>query len=120
MKCIVCHKELSGKQQKYCSRKCHNQHGNLKFQKYEVQQKRALERKLSAIENKGGCCQICGYSRNLAALVFHHLDPTKKEFSLTAREFSNNSLDTLERELEKCQLLCGNCHMEIHYPHLAT
>ena len=60
----------------------------------------------------GGQCQICGYEKYLGALEFHHLDPTVKEFALGHRRGLNK--ETLKKELDKCQLLCSNCHKEVH------
>lgn len=68
--------------------------------------------KLLAIEYKGGKCIICGYNKCARALQFHHIDPNEKEFNI-----SMTTAFTLERnkaELDKCVLLCANCHSEIH------
>lgn len=111
--CIVCSKQLSGRQQKYCSNKCKNAVN----QNYTKQQERGKTRRLALIQSLGGCCQICGYNKNYAALCFHHTDPSIKEHKLTIREMSNNTFDKILKESEKCILLCHNCHMEIHYPH---
>jgi DNA-binding CsgD family transcriptional regulator len=60
----------------------------------------------------GGRCVLCGYSRSIRALEFHHLDPTLKRFGLSARGITQ-SLETLRREARKCVLLCSNCHAEV-------
>lgn len=73
---------------------------------------RQRERKKQAIQYKGGKCEICGYSKCFAALDFHHLDPSAKEFSLSAGKFT--SFARFKTELDKCQLLCANCHREVH------
>jgi hypothetical protein len=67
--------------------------------------------KLKAIEYKGGKCQICDYSRCHQALEFHHLDPTQKEFALSG---ISRSWDLIRCEVDKCILVCANCHREIH------
>ena len=64
-----------------------------------------------AIEYKSGKCQICGYNKCLQALEFHHLDPKGKDFPLSG---STKSWDNIKNELDKCILLCANCHREIH------
>jgi hypothetical protein len=112
--CIVCTTPLNGVQSKYCSRKCHNDSSNKKHQDYVAQQKRAHGRKREFIALKGGCCSICGYNKNMAALEFHH--ENEKDFSLNVRTLSNRSMKLLLKELEKCTLLCSNCHREHHYP----
>ncbi len=74
--------------------------------------------KLEAVKNKGGACIVCGYKKNLGALVFHHVDPSIKERSLDVRSISNMKKEDFENEISKCSLLCHNCHYEEHYPHL--
>ncbi len=63
------------------------------------------------IQLGGGCCRICGYSRSIHALTFHHIEPTRKGFHIAGAH--NRSLETLRAELTKCTLLCANCHDEI-------
>lgn len=69
--------------------------------------------KRRAIEYKGGCCELCGYSRCVEALEFHHEDPSEKEFGLGQRGLTR-SWEKIKAELDKCQLLCANCHREVH------
>jgi 5-methylcytosine-specific restriction endonuclease McrA len=66
-----------------------------------------------ALEYKGGSCQICGYKKSKRALSFHHIDPNKKDFGISTRGFTR-SWEKTKSELDKCVLLCMNCHMEIH------
>jgi len=75
-------------------------------------------RKIKLITTAGGRCSLCGYSKNLAALVFHHTDSASKDFKLDMRSLSNRKLEPVLAEIEKCILLCSNCHAEIHNPHL--
>jgi transposase-like protein len=65
----------------------------------------------AVIAEAGGCCAICGYARNPAALQFHHVDPATKEFTL--RNGDTRSLDRMRVEAAKCVLLCANCHAEV-------
>lgn len=120
-KCIICEIELQGNQSKYCSNKC-KQKGHYSKHKTNTnttysQFKRADVRKKDFINLKGGCCNKCGYNRNYAALHFHHL--RDKSFPLDSRNIGNRSLKSLLIELDKCILLCANCHMEEHYPELS-
>lgn len=64
------------------------------------------------IAYKGGKCQICGYKRCNRSLTFHHLDPKTKTFNF-AGNHTRKWVD-IERELDKCILLCHNCHNEVH------
>lgn len=116
--CAVCHAPITGKRSKFCSRLCHNRHGNTKHQVYQCQQRRGLLRKIRLINMLGGYCVKCGYSANYAALSFHHRDPTQKSFALDARSCSNRKWQKLVTEARKCQLLCLRCHAELHHPFL--
>jgi transposase len=64
------------------------------------------------VREAGGACRICGYSRCVSALEFHHLVPAEKSFSLS-EEGVTRSLARARAEAGKCVLLCGNCHAEV-------
>jgi transposase len=64
------------------------------------------------VEEAGGVCLICGYSRCIAALEFHHRDRKKKLFALS-RQGVTRSLEKARAEARKCILLCSNCHVEV-------
>lgn len=74
----------------------------------------ALQKALKerAVAYKGGRCQICGYSKYIGALDFHHLDPKLKEFEIGQSRYSFSEL--VRSELDKCVLLCRCCHAEVH------
>lgn len=69
--------------------------------------------KEKCIEYKGGKCMACGYSKCNAVLEFHHLDPTQKDFGI-ARKGSTRAWHKVKAELDKCAMLCANCHREHH------
>jgi len=75
--------------------------------------KRRKKVRSQAVETKGGKCQICGYSKCMNALEFHHTDPTKKDFSVSV-DGSTRSWARVKAEIGKCLLVCANCHREIH------
>lgn len=60
---------------------------------------------------RGGKCVRCGYNKCSSALEFHHLDPSKKDFTISNSQFRLK--DGVE-ESKKCVLLCSNCHKELH------
>ena len=79
---------------------------------YEHVKKSRQKTRDKAYEYLGGCCKICGYNKYKEALDFHHLDPSKKEFSLGSGD--TISWERTQKELDKCVLLCANCHRETH------
>jgi AraC-like DNA-binding protein len=74
--------------------------------------RRRKEIKRLLVADAGGACRICGYSRSMAGLHFHHVDPAGKAFALSARGVTL-SLEAARAEAEKCILLCSNCHAEV-------
>ena len=70
------------------------------------------KRKTQAVAYKGGVCCLCGYSRCLRSLHFHHLDPSKKSFALSDKGHTR-SWENAKKELDKTVLVCANCHGEI-------
>lgn len=75
-----------------------------------AEQRRKNKRMLLA--EFGGSCVNCGYDKCAAALQFHHIDPTTKEFGL-AQQGHTIGYDRLVEEAKKCILLCANCHVEV-------
>lgn len=73
--------------------------------------------KQKSLEYKGGKCSVCGYFRCQRALQFHHLDPSKKDFTISGK---SKAWETIRQELDKCALVCANCHAEIHAGILST
>lgn len=69
--------------------------------------------KLKAVEYLGGKCSVCGYNKCIDALEFHHKDPTQKDFGIS-QYGATHSWNKLKKELDKCVLLCSNCHRELH------
>ncbi len=74
--------------------------------------KRRKAMRLRAIGYKGGKCSRCGYDRCLGALEFHHTDG-RKDFSIS-QDGLTRSWARIEKEIEKCVLMCANCHREEH------
>ena len=67
--------------------------------------------KTKLIEYKGGECKICGYKKCIQAMEFHHLNPKEKDFTISGKSWS---FERLKSEVDKCILICSNCHAEIH------
>jgi hypothetical protein len=75
--------------------------------------KRRKNLKKKSVEYKGGKCIVCGYDRSIEALHFHHLDNTQKDFGISQGGFTR-SWEKVKNEIDKCVLVCSNCHSEIH------
>jgi hypothetical protein len=74
-----------------------------------TRRKQKLKRIL--VEEAGGRCTVCGYDRCIVNLGFHHVDPSKKSFAMSAK--TGKSLAAFRKEAKKCVLVCANCHGEI-------
>lgn len=97
----LCENEIPDKaSRKFCCRSCQN--------KYYVDRRR-LEIKIKAIAYKGGECQSCGFKGAISCFDFHHLDPSTKSFSISDKPHTR-SWERTKKELDKCDLLCANCH----------
>lgn len=71
-----------------------------------------IKKKTMLVKTLGGKCKICGYNRYIGALDFHHLDPSKKKFSLSVKGLCY-SWESILQEAQKCVILCKNCHAEV-------
>ena len=70
-------------------------------------------RKLNLIKVCGNKCNLCGYDKTVAALEFHHINPEEKDYNIAAKG-TCHQLETDLKEVQKCILVCANCHREIH------
>lgn len=123
--CLNCGKELTGQQKKFCCKQCkmeyYKKERDGKSYNSEYSQKKDAHGyylKYKLILARGGKCERCGYDKNIAALQFHHINPEDKSFTLDARTIERKSDEEVIEEFNKCQLLCANCHMELHHPEL--
>jgi len=78
----------------------------------EAVERRRRKIKRILVKEAGGACVLCGYSRTLAALHFHHVDPAEKSFGLGHKGVTL-SLEAARAEAAKCVLLCATCHAEV-------
>ncbi len=74
--------------------------------------KRRKVLKEKSVQYKGGKCELCGYNKCVEALDFHHLDPMTKKFGIGHKGYTR-SWQEIQNELDKCILVCANCHREI-------
>ena len=79
----------------------------------EYAYKRRLERKLWAVNYLGNKCSKCGITYPHYVYDFHHKNPKEKEFAISLILYYSE--ESLKKELDKCALLCANCHREEHW-----
>jgi len=102
--CVVCgepaEKNVDGSVKKFCE----------KHKKVYVKLNKVLrqKQKQKAVDYKGGKCMQCGYNKSMAAMDFHHRDRSQKDKNW--KKLRRYGLDKLKNELDKCDLLCKNCH----------
>lgn len=82
---------------------------------YNIKSVAARRKKLRvmAIEKAGGKCVRCGYNKYLEVLEFHHKNPSEKLFGIGQKGLTR-SWTKIQAEIDKCNLLCANCHREQH------
>lgn len=70
--------------------------------------------KSQCVAYKGGKCQRCGLVDDPCVYDFHHRDPNEKDFGLASRR-KYGFIKSVKLELDKCDLLCSNCHRKEHH-----
>ncbi len=103
--CKDCKKSLSLNKDNFYIGPSFNREQCKKCQKNE-QIKKRYKFKIDIISKKGSQCKICEYKKSVKVLSFNHLDPSKKEFSIS--NISKENIKHIESELEKCILVCRN------------
>ena len=78
----------------------------------KTQKEKRRKFKSNCIEYKGGECSCCGYNASDQALDFHHINPSDKDFEIS--KYRGKFSEKVIKELDKCMLVCSNCHREIH------
>ena len=98
---------------------CHQEehyHINQLIEKPSKQTVKGRKVRDKLIQLKGGKCEICNYNKCNSSLCFHHIDESTKLFQIDNRVCNGYKYERLLEEVSKCQLLCHNCHMELHHP----
>ena len=75
------------------------------------QTNRRREIKAQAVEYLGGKCAICNQVYPQCVYDFHHKDLSNKDYSISVNA---KSFETMKPELDKCILICSNCHRVVH------
>jgi hypothetical protein len=114
-------KKTGKRLQPYCKNCQHINHSEWYEKNKENRQKRIYERKkeitrwLSTIkEEKKLECSICGENR-LPVLDFHHRNSEEKDYNIHEMANRGFSRKNILKEIEKCDVVCSNCHRMLHY-----
>lgn len=74
---------------------------------------KARDIKRRCVEYLGGKCKHCGQIYHPIIYDFDHREPQHKEFKISGKAIYR--WKELKKELDKCDLLCSNCHRLRHY-----
>lgn len=110
--------------QNYC-KLCKKEHDHKHYLKHKDKNKEKRRGKLRPWLDeykKNLKCVKCNYDKCISSLDFHHLDSKIKDINISniiaSRKYESNielGIETLLKEVEKCVVLCANCHREFHY-----
>ena len=105
-KCECCQKEIKYKK-----------NGTIKICSSCKLKSKKQARRISAANYKNNECEICGLKRNtiddLEIFDFHHIDRSIKSFEL-GDGIHTYKWEIIKQELDKCMMLCANCHRKQH------
>ena len=110
--CLICQKEFvtASATRKYCY-DCSPSSKIASKAEIITAIRRAMKKE--AVRRRGGKCERCGYDKSIRALSFHHRNPSEKAFGISCSGVTHNWEEYLQ-EVDKCDLLCANCHAEEH------
>ena len=107
-RCIEC--DRLGKRESY------HKHYEDNKERFQVRRKSYESNNKKYIQDIKSCgCIVCG-EKDIACLDFHHLKD--KEFNIS-NEIRNLSIENLKKEINKCIVLCSNCHRKLRYYNLS-
>lgn len=100
---------------------CHRKHHFIENTEKRTNQRPVINKEIF-LEFKGEIsCKLCGYSDCVACLCFHHRDAEDKKFQLATVYVTESFKSlaelstTVQDEINKCDLLCINCHKHEHF-----
>lgn len=87
---------------------CKDCHTNYMKQRYAEKQNIIEEQK--SLQH----CAKCGESRGYL-LDYHHLNPNEKDNTIARMTSNKYKIEDIQKEIQKCIVLCANCHREFHH-----
>ena len=125
-RCRVCGKEFMDRSRSqtaiYCSRKCCKKISDEKYyeknrltlnKKMRENHRKRIDKFISTYK-KGKSCSLCGYNKHYEILQFHHKEPSEKSFEITLHKIAKKTQEEIKKEMNKCILICPNCHFLLH------
>jgi len=101
------------KEEQSAYQKKHYQANKGKYAKSQRQSR--MRTKAILNELKAGGCTKCGFNEHPNCLDFHHLDPNEKEVNVATTAMKNKwGRERIMKEVDKCIVVCANCHRLIH------
>lgn len=114
--CVICGKKFQPKLKAYTRKYCYDcsPSGDISRAAAITTIRHSIKKQL--VKYKGGKCERCGYNKCIGALQFHHKDTKEKDFELSSKYNGGNfDISQMYKEVDKCELLCANCHAEEHF-----
>jgi ribosomal protein L30E len=121
-KCPICLNDFQvnwRKNRKYCSDECSKKGERIRDLKYHIisnkkrkEYYRKVREYIDSIK-KNSSCFLCGENR-FYTLDFHHKNPDNKKFGIANANMENRTIEEIQEEIDKCLIICANCHSEIH------
>lgn len=85
-----------------------------KFRKHNKTNKRRNAEYIQEAKRDGKCVR-CGWNDHPCALDFHHIDPANKITEIANMIRGGSSIQKIQEEMNKCVLVCANCHRILHH-----
>lgn len=113
--CTKCKKEFPIDQFNWRDKKKGTRRSECKFCHSNFMKQKYQEKRNIIDELKSQCkCAKCGDNRSYV-LDYHHINPEEKDEKISRMISNNYNLDKIEQEINKCIVLCANCHREFHF-----
>lgn len=93
----------------------HEQYEAFKDDICQDKRMQSFDTKVECVAYLGGVCTACGREGHPVVMQFHHRNPENKLFTIASKLSNGWNLDRLKDELDKCDLVCANCHQYIHW-----
>lgn len=80
---------------------------------YSELKRKEIGERIDQIKKEKGC-YICKYNKFASSLVFHHINPSEKTKEISVMVVEMKKIEAIREEMDKCVVLCCNCHTALH------